>query len=178
MNNYYCEGQIIGRLVHFCSRDAMDIRGMSEETIKAIRNNIFEDGVSKIEEVCDLYSLKNYKEELLKIDRFGETKVNNLLVAIENSKTQPLNRVIYGLSIPQIGKTASKKIADVYNNIHEIKEYGNSITLSKLLGNSVGDSFCDNFLMNSNINNIINSLSIAGLTMTQPQENNLSNKLE
>lgn len=178
--NFGCDRQVLGRLVHFCSRDAMDIRGMSEETIKAIREikiglkdrpnlilNSFE----------DFYELQNFKDDLYKLDRFGKKKVDNLLEAIGNSKTRPLENVIYALSIPQVGRTASKKIAEKYSTIDNLLENWNSRDIRNLVGDSVGTSL-GYYLIKDNFLNMIDTLLSLGLTMTQPQQAKTSNSLD
>lgn len=181
-DNYNCERQIVGRLVHWCSRKAMNIEGMSEETIKAIRKIKKENGVSVLNTVANIYSLPLNKDVLIELDGFGKRKVEKICKAIEKSKTMPLNNVIYGLSIPQVGKKASKILAEHYKDIREfLKYYKNSMGLhhsqiKTLIGESVGDSFMNNFY-NDKIISIIELLDYYGLSMIQPHEEK-SNKLE
>lgn len=184
--NYYCERQIVGRLVHWCSRDAMNIEGMSEETIKAIRTikiGLADRDKIILNEITDLYELEAFNEELLKLPRFGTRKVEKLLQAIENSKMMPLNNVLYGLSIPQVGRTASKKIANEFGSmdylfledqLHNTAE----AKLRELIGNSIADSVIKNLLNNSYLEYQIDILGKLGLTMTQPEEKKSSNILD
>lgn len=175
--NFGCERQVLGRLIHFCSRDAMDIRGMSEETIKAIMEIKNKDGQPILYGFETLYTLFNYREKLYKLDRFGKKKVDNLLEAIENSKTKPLENVIYAFSIPQVGRTASKKLAEYYDSMSNLLLNGSTFDIRRLVGESVGQSFCEH-MNNRNFTNMIESLMTLGLTMTQPQAIKSSNILE
>jgi len=172
-NNFGCDKQILGRLVHFCSRDAMDIRGMSEETIKAIMTIKFnEDGIlggrPVIYTPSDIYELPKNKEVLYELDRFGKKKVDNICKAIENSKTRPMNNVLYAMSIPQVGRTASKKIAEKYLSMDNLLDSINRHELIKLVGDSVGNSFIK-YITNLNFTNELRMLQRHGLTMTQEE---------
>lgn len=105
---YYCTGaacpaQVVQRIVHFGSRGAMDIDGLGERTVE----QLVEAGL--VHDVGDLYFLT--KEQLLGLERMGEISAGNLLAAIERSKTRPLSRLIYALSIRHVGETVAERIA-------------------------------------------------------------------
>lgn len=113
--NNKCPAQMANKLSHFAERDAMNIEDLSDKTIEAIQNanilfNSFE----------DIYLLHNYKEELIKIERFGKKKVANLLNEIEKSKNNYLHQLIYGFSIPNIGLSKAKAIANLYEDINAL----------------------------------------------------------
>jgi DNA ligase (NAD+) len=182
--NFGCERQVLGRLVHFCSRDCMDIRGLSEETLSVLMenaNSIGYDNKPLVYHYYDIYLLHQYKEDLYKLERFGKKKVDNLLDAIENSKTRPLENFIYGLSIPQVGRTASKKIAEEFGNMDNIlkKDYTgfDGLDIMDLVGESCGSSF-NKTMSHNNVIKEIKFLQQLGLTMTQPQAIKSSNILE
>ncbi len=104
-NNVSCAPQIKGRIEHFVERKAMNIDGIGQEVVDTLfRMNL-------VKNYADLYILKEHKAELLNQERFGELSVNNLLAAIEQSKNQPFERVLFALGIPQVGETTAKKIA-------------------------------------------------------------------
>ena len=177
--NYNCEKQIVGRLSHFGSRNAMNIEGFSEETIKSIRTIKLTNDKGILNNVGDIYSLLEYEKLLLNLDRFGKKKVRKLFDAIEKSKTMPLNNLIYGLSIPSIGKTASKTLAEHFIDMDTIiwgesklKDY------QKLLGDSVGTSFIDNFLLNDILLIIVKRLKLQGVNMEQEIKTNTSDVLK
>ncbi|WP_099467876.1 NAD-dependent DNA ligase LigA [Konateibacter massiliensis] len=103
-NNPECKGKLLGRLTHFCSKNAINIKEMSESTIEFLINKGW---VTRFD---DLYHLDIYADEWTKCAGFGKKSVYKLLDNIEKSKNTTLDRFIYSLSIPLIGKTASKAI--------------------------------------------------------------------
>ena len=100
-----CNGKFVGKLIHFASKNAMDIAGLSEATIEKFYN------LAWIESFDDVYKLKDYKTEMSKLEGFGIKSTTKLLDAIENSKSTTLDRFIYAMSIPLIGRTASKDLS-------------------------------------------------------------------
>lgn len=115
--NPSCKGKLLGKLSHFCNKNAMDIHGMSEETLR----KFIEKGY--LNSIADIYSLYQHKTKIMNMDGFGRTSVEKLLKATEDSKNVTLDRFIYALSIPLIGRTASKAIAKHcdydYNIFHD-----------------------------------------------------------
>lgn len=111
--NDNCKGKLLGKLTHFVSKNAMNIEGMSEATIEKFIElgwlNSFE----------DIYNLKTHASEMVELDGFGETSVKKLLDAIYDSRNTTLDRFIYALSIPLIGRSASKAIAKHFNGDFE-----------------------------------------------------------
>ena len=111
--NDNCKGKLLGKLTHFVSKNAMDIEGMSEATLEKFIElgwlNSFE----------DIYNLKIHASEMLELGGFGETSVKKLLDAIYDSRNTTLDRFIYALSIPLIGRSASKTIAKYFNGDFE-----------------------------------------------------------
>ena len=109
--NDNCKGKLLGKLTHFVSKNAMNINGMSEATLDFLINK------SWVKSFKDLYDL-NYAawiNEWKHTDGYGEKSVENILNAIENSRNTTLDRFIYSLSIPLIGKSASKTISKFFN---------------------------------------------------------------
>ncbi|MED2974670.1 NAD-dependent DNA ligase LigA [Fictibacillus sp. B-59209] len=110
--NPQCPAQIREGLIHFVSRNAMNIDGLGEKVIAQLfRENLIQD-------VADLYKLK--KEELLKLERMGEKSVDNLLDAIEKSKENSLERLLFGLGIRHVGAKAAKTIAQVFETMDRL----------------------------------------------------------
>lgn len=105
-NNADCPAQLKRRLVHFCSRDAMDIDTLGEAVIDALTDN----GI--IRSVEDVYRIK--KEQLLTLDRFGAKSADNLLNAVERSKGNDLYRLIYGLGIRYVGVKTAKLLCGAF----------------------------------------------------------------
>lgn len=112
LNGLACPAQVRARLAHYASKDAMDIAGLGPEII----NQLYTNGLVK--ELPDLYRLS--LEQLLALDRFAEAKANNLLNAIEASKSADFYRFIYGLGIPLVGLETSKILARNFEDINAL----------------------------------------------------------
>jgi DNA ligase (NAD+) len=108
--NPECDGILLGKFVAFVSRDAMDIRGLSEKTLASL----IKDG--KLHRFKDLYDLKHQKAFLYKIPGMGIKKVDNLLKAIEDSRNTTLEKFIPALGIPNIGRSAARTISQHCEN--------------------------------------------------------------
>lgn len=100
-----CKGKLLGKLKHFCSKDAMDIQGLSEQTLEKFIS------YGWLNSVADIYTLEKYKTKLSSLSGFGVKSTTKLLQAIEDSKHTTLDRFINALSIPTIGKETAKVIA-------------------------------------------------------------------
>lgn len=109
-----CPAQLYRSIVHFASRDAMDIEGLGPSIIKALLKN------KLIKGVADLYYLKDKKDELIKMERMGEKSVENLLNSIERSKQNNIDRLIYGFGIRHIGLRAAQLLAENFDSIDEL----------------------------------------------------------
>lgn len=105
--NNNCSGRILGKITHFVSKHAMNIDGLSGNTIAFLLDNRL------IKTYKDLYYLKQYRDFLVNSERFGETKVSNILYAIEESRKCKLSNFIIALGIPLVGKTAGKAIEKI-----------------------------------------------------------------
>lgn len=103
--NPNCHAQFINKIIHYVSRSAMDIEGISEAIIEILYNKGF------VKTYSDLYGLEKYKDELIKINGFGEKSYNNLIEAINKSTHTTLDRFIVAIGIPNVGKAAAKLIA-------------------------------------------------------------------
>ncbi|MBB5172549.1 NAD-dependent DNA ligase LigA [Texcoconibacillus texcoconensis] len=112
--NPKCPAQIREGLIHFVSRDAMNIDGLGERVI----SQLFEHGL--IEDVADLYQLE--REELLKLERMGEKSVQNLLQAIEVSKENSLEKLLFGLGIRHVGAKVARTLAEHFQEIESLQE--------------------------------------------------------
>ena len=107
--NEFCKGKLLGKLTHFVSKNAMNIDNLSSATLE----KFIELGWLTCFE--DIYSLKYHFSEMMKLDGFGEKSAKKLLDSIEKSKNITLDRFIYALSIPLIGRSASKTISKHFN---------------------------------------------------------------
>ena len=100
-----CNGKLLGKLVHAASRNALDIENLSESTIEKFIN------FGWLNSIQDIYHLSDHENEMKTLDGFGKKSVEKLLSSIEKSRNTTLDRFIYSLSIPLIGKSASKDIS-------------------------------------------------------------------
>jgi DNA ligase (NAD+) len=123
--NKKCDARNIEGLIHFASRDAMNIEGLGERIVEDFYNLGF------IKKVTDIYHLDKYREELTELEGFGDKSINNLLEAIKNSKNNSLEKLLFGLGIRQVGnkmaKVLSKKYLTMDNLINATEEDLNSI---------------------------------------------------
>ena len=157
--NEHCPARKIESLVHFVSRNAMNIDGLGDSIIEDLYN------LKYISKISDIYDLEKYKKDIMELEGYGEKSVNNMLEAIENSKSNSLERLIFGLGIRQVGAKTAKILAKHYltmdNLINTSKEELSSI-------NDIGDIIAESILKYfSNEKNIdeINRLKEYGINM-------------
>ncbi len=113
--NINCRAQVAERIIHFCSKDAMDIRGMGESNVK----KFFQEGM--LTDIPGLYRIDWARLEGM--EGFGAKSIANLREAIENSKQQPLNRLVFGLGIRHVGETTAKTLAAAVNHLRDLYEW-------------------------------------------------------
>ncbi len=119
--NPECEGKLINRLDHFCSKDkGLDIRGLSKATLE----KLIEWGWVNC--ILDIFNLDSHKKEWINKPGFGATSVSKILAAIETSKTTTLNAFICSLGIPMIGRTISKQLLDIITSYEDLREKVNN----------------------------------------------------
>jgi len=114
--NANCPAQLQGRILHFASRSVMNIDGMGESLV----NQLHQSGLLK--DIADIYTLKDKKPQLLELERVGEKSVDNLLAQIENSRKLPLERVILGLGIDQVGTRTAELLAEDFGSMKDLME--------------------------------------------------------
>lgn len=112
-NTLSCVPQLVSRLTHFASRDAMNIDGFSEKTIEKLMETV------DLKEIPDIYKLKY--EDIIKIEGFKEKRTNNLLRAIESSKSPHLSNFIYALGIPNVGIKTARDLANHFKDFDKLK---------------------------------------------------------
>ena len=163
-----CPEQNIRRIIHFASRDALNIEGLGDKVV----TTLYEKGI--IAHTIDLFSLE--REELISLDRMGEKSVDNLLNAIENSKKNSLDKVIFALGILNVGKKAGKILAEKYLNLTNLM----NATLDELVnlddvGQITAESILD-YLSDENNIKFINDLIKVGMNpQYEVQEVNTDN---
>ena len=150
-----CPDQNIRRIIHFASRDALNIEGLGDKVVATL----YEKGI--IAHTIDLFSLE--REKLISLDRMGEKSADNLLNAIENSKKSSLDKVIFALGILNVGKKAGKILAEKYLNLSNLM----NATLDELVnlddvGQITAESILD-YLSDENNIKFINDLIKVGM---------------
>lgn len=110
-----CNGKLLGKLVHAASRNALDIENLSESTIEKIIN------LGWLNSIQDMYHLSDHENEMKTLDGFGKKSVEKLLNSIEKSRDTDLEHFLYSLSIPLLGKSASKMISEAVD--YDVQEF-------------------------------------------------------
>lgn len=132
-NSLSCRPQIVGRIVHYASRDAMDIETLSEKTAEQFVDAF---GISTIPELYELTS-----ERLLALERFGERKAQNILDALEKSKHRPLGSFLFALGIPNVGVKTARDLAKRFGSLSAVRMADRQALLSiDDIGEIVADS--------------------------------------
>ena len=157
--NPHCDAKRIESLIHFASRDAMNIEGFGDEIIEDFYN------LGYLKHVDDFYRLERYKEELMELEGFGEKSINNLLDSAENSKSNSLEKLLFALGIRYVGAKTGKVLALNFKNIDNLinATYEDLISI-KDIGSSIANSLYDYFRKEENIE-LINKLKDLGLNM-------------
>lgn len=154
-----CPAQITRRLIHFASRDAMDIEGMG----KAVCEMLFERGM--VHALDDIYALQ--KEDFAGIEGFGEKSVSNLLSAIEGSKTRGLSRVLFGLGIRNAGAKAARILAGRFGSAEALLAASQEeMTAIDEIGPVIAESVYT-YLHTENTRALLRSLSEKGVVLTE-----------
>lgn len=118
--NSNCEGKLINRLDHFCGKKGLDIKGLSKATLEKLIN------WGWVNNLSDIFELKNHKDEWMRQSGFGERSVQNILNAIEAAKSPTLDKFISSLGIPLIGNTVSKELIKHIKTYEEFRDKAQS----------------------------------------------------
>lgn len=165
--NMACPGKVEGELIYFVSRDAMNIAGFGSKLVENMLRLGF------IKNIVDIYELKNHREELEKLDKMGKKSVDNLLNAIETSKTREYSKVLCALGIPFVGKTSAKLLAEASENIDNLM----NMSIEELMEiEGVGDKMAQaiyEFFRDEERKKLIEGLKIHGLTFAQEKKEEL-----
>lgn len=156
--NPKCSAQLVEGMIHFVSRQAMNIEGLGDKIIEQLYQN------DKIKDVADLYYLT--KDDLLPLERMGEKKVHKLLTAIEASKEKSLEHLLFGLGVRHLGTKASRVIAEKYETIDRLFE----VTIEDLIeipdvGHKMAQSLVT-YMENDDIKVLIDKLKQKNVNMT------------
>jgi DNA ligase (NAD+) len=153
--NLSCPTQIERSLIHFASRDAMDIEGMGDVVVAQIIRDL------KVNDIADIFALA--KDDVLKLDLFADKRAENLIDAIQKSKKQSLDRFIFGLGIPNIGEKASYVLAEHFGSIDQlVKATEDELTRLRDMG-PVAASSIRAFFARPGVLNTLEKLKKAGV---------------
>lgn len=172
--NPNCDARNIEGLIHFSSRETMNIEGFGESIVEDFYNEGY------LKTICDYYTLYNHKEDLKELEGFGEKSINNLLQNIEKSKENSLEKLLFALGIRYIGKKTAKILAINYRNIDKLMsaEYEDLVKIQDI-GEVIADSVYKFFKEEKNIKTI-NELKLLGVNMeykgNESIDDNFNNK--
>lgn len=157
--NTDCPARVVFGIAHFASRDAMNIDGLGEKKVEAfVKAGV----LSSIE---DIYKLHNHKDEILGIEKFGQKSFDNLVEAIEESKKNSLEKLLFGLGIRQVGEKAAKVLASYFKDMdHLMAADVEELSEIRDVG-AVTASFIHDFFAEEGNINIIEQLKLFGVNM-------------
>ena len=170
LNSSTCYPQIVGRFKHFISRKAMDIDGFGSETIERLLDK------NIIKNFDDIYKIE--LSQLVDLDRMAQKSAENLINAINDSKKQPFNKVLFSLGIRYVGETVSKKLANHFKSIDELIDanYDDILNVDEI-GEKIAMSLKEYFGMSSNIR-LIEKLKNHKLNFYQNENDKSGNSLK
>ena len=165
--NINCSAQVLERLMHFASKDAMDIRGLGEANIRKFYD------LGLLTTIPQVYKLDF--EEIAKLEGLGKKSIENLQKAIDHSKTQPLHRLIFALGIRFVGETMAKTLAHAVNHLLDLQKFDEE-ALQNLedVGPKVAGSIVQFFSNDDNIK-ILKELETLGLQLANDKKKYASN---
>ncbi|MFO3664846.1 NAD-dependent DNA ligase LigA [Anaerococcus sp. ENR0831] len=169
-NSISCTPQLLARMEHYASRNAMDIEGLSEKTIAQLMEEL------NIDDIYEIYDL-DY-DDLIKLDRFGPKKTQNLLDSIQESKRRDLNRFIYAIGIPNVGERTARDLANKFKNFDNLR-HANADQLIEI--DDIGEITAENiveFFEDEKISNALDILLSKGIILNEVEDDNSSNELE
>jgi DNA ligase (NAD+) len=164
--NINCPAQVVERIIHFASKDAMDIRSFGDANVR----KFYELGFLK--DVPGIYRLPY--DEIRELEGFGDKSVNNLQAAIETSRQQPLHRLIFGLGIRYVGETTAKTLATAVSHLKEFADYSlEGLQSLEDVGPKVATSVYQ-FFHNPNNLHLLEELETLGLNLKSLKSNKAS----
>ena len=154
-NQSGCRPQIIGRIIHFIRRKALDIEGLGEETVELLYDN------GLVRTVADLYDLR--AEQLAPLPRLGAKSAENIIRSIQRSKEVPFPRVLFGLGIRFVGETTAKYLAEHFRTLDAVMAASREeLVQAEEIGDRIADAILEYFADETNLE-IIRRLRAAGL---------------
>ena len=167
--NEFCEKKDIESLIHFVSRDAMNITGLGESIVEDLFNLGF------LQSIPDIYTLYEHKEELKLLEGYGEKSINNLLQSIDDSKNNSLDRLLYGLGIRYVGRKVAKILAKNFKSLDKLKNVElESLNNIRDIGNKIAESVVSYFTYEKNLI-MLSRLKEAGLNYEYIEDDVIEN---
>ncbi|WP_420840483.1 NAD-dependent DNA ligase LigA [Acetobacterium wieringae] len=159
--NMACPAQVFRKLVHFTSRDAMNIEGLGPGVLRLLMDE------QLVSNPVDIYHLDHKRAQLVTLEKLGEKSVDNLLAGIEASKKRDLSRLIFGLGIPLVGARGAKILAEHFKTMDSlILAQADDLKAIFEIGEKMAAEIVDFFQTPTNLE-IISGLSAAGINMVQ-----------
>lgn len=171
-NDLHCPPQVVGRMIHYVSRKALNIENLGSETIEQLYRE------KLIENPADFYALT--KEQLLPLERMAEKSAQNIIDGIEKSKEIPFEKVLYGIGIKHVGETVAKKLAKNFTSMDDLrKATAEELVQVEDIGGKIAESIIAFFQNPENIL-MIDRLKSYGVQLEKGENTNeiLSNVLE
>ncbi|MBV7528982.1 NAD-dependent DNA ligase LigA [Chitinophaga sp. sic0106] len=155
--NINCEAQVVERIIHFVSKDAMDIKSFGESNVRKFY------ALGLMKDIPGIYELDF--DKIGQLEGFGKKSLTNLQTAVEQSKSQPLHRLIFGLGIRYVGETTAKTLANAVTNIMDLAEFTEEQILSlEDIGPKVAGSI-KQFFSNADNIHLLEKLAALGINM-------------
>lgn len=162
--NISCPAQVVERIIHFASKNAMDIRNLGESNIRKFYD------LGLLKDIPGIYSM-NW-DNVLALEGFKEKSVNNLKEAVENSKSQALNRLIFGLGIRYVGETTAKTLANAVTNLKDLYDWTEEQLIAlEDIGPKVAGSVA-HFFQNPDNRQMLDELEAVGLSLLNTHSGN------
>ena len=154
--NDKCPARNVSGLIHFASKDAMNIDGLGDSIMEDLYNYRY------IKDVSDIYNLSQYKKELVGLEGYGQKSVENLFISIENSKTNSMEKLLFGLGIKQVGGKTAKVLSQKYLSIDNLMQasYEELMNIPDI-GPTIANNIVNYFRDEVNIS-ILNMLNLSG----------------
>ncbi|MEI9944021.1 MAG: NAD-dependent DNA ligase LigA [Chitinophagaceae bacterium] len=160
--NIECPAQVVERIIHFVSKDAMDIRGFGDANVRKFYE------LDLLKDIPGVYTLDF--EKIGAMEGFGQKSIDNLQSAISNSKSQPLHRLIFGLGIRFVGETTAKTLAQAVNHLLDLKNFSaeDLLTLEDIGPKVAGSVF--HFFSNKDNIDMLQRLEKLGVQLKNPKK--------
>ncbi|WP_300799620.1 NAD-dependent DNA ligase LigA [uncultured Alistipes sp.] len=168
-NQSGCRPQILGRILHFIRRKAMDIESLGEETVELLYDNRL------LHDAADLYDLR--AEQLAPLPRLGEKSAENIIASIRRSTQVPFHRVLFALGIRFVGETTAKYLAEHFRSLEAVMQATHEeLTQADEVGGKIADAILDYFADERNLR-IIERLRAAGVQFESAERQRASDSL-